>query len=118
MDHSKALGVLYLTCGSTAAIAIAPSTPIWLPYRSSVFSRALKNPMREKMSEATDALVSRLLGIGWRCGLDHSKALGALYLTWGSAAARNFAPSTPILFPPMLRLVNGALKNPTREKMR
>jgi hypothetical protein len=45
--------------------------------------------------------------------LDQSKALGVLYLTWGSAAAINFAPSTPILLLPMLRLVNGALKNPT-----
>jgi hypothetical protein len=69
----------------------------------------LKNPTREKMSEATDALV---LGF-WRCGLDHSKALSVLYLTWGSAAAINFAPSTPILLLRMLRLVNGALKNPT-----
>ena len=82
--------------------------------RFSVFNGALKNPTREKMSEATDAL---FLGF-WRCGLDHSKALGVLYLTCGSTAAMNLAPSSPILFKLMLRLVNGALKNPTREKMR
>ena len=41
--------------------------------------------------------------------MDHSKALGVLYLTCGSAAAINLAPSTPISLPPMSRLVNGAL---------
>ena len=35
--------------GSAAAIAFAPSTPILLLYRFSVFSGALKNPTREKM---------------------------------------------------------------------
>ena len=49
--------------------------------------------------------------------MDHSKALGVLFLTCGSTAAMNLAPSTPILFLLMLRSVNGALKNPTREKM-
>ena len=36
----------------------------------------------------------------------------------GSAAATAFAPSTPIRLFLRLRSVSGALKNPTREKMR
>ena len=36
----------------------------------------------EKPNRNRDALVSRLLGIGWRCGLEHSKARGELRLTW------------------------------------
>ena len=38
-------------------MAFAPSTPIELLSRLRVVNGALKNPTREKMSEATDALV-------------------------------------------------------------
>ena len=49
--------------------------------------------------------------------MDQSKALGVLYLTCGSTAAMNFAPSTPILLSRMLRSVSGALKTQQRAEI-
>ena len=66
----------------------------------------------EKPNGKRKTLNSRLVGIGSRSGVHHSKARAYL----GNAAAMAFAPSAPISFPLTSSVVNGTLKKQSCNK--
>ena len=45
--------------GSAPAIALAPSTPIWLPARPRVFRGVLKNPLRNEQRKGNRGVNGR-----------------------------------------------------------